>query len=64
MNEELELFGLAYCCPKERRRDDCPLEKIDHLAFIDKVAWIERLSEDEIERMIERHKACSCSSCF
>ncbi len=62
MNEEIELFGLAYGCPKERRRNGCPLKKIDHLAFVDKVAWIEHLGEDEIRELIAQHKDCSCSS--
>lgn len=64
MTEKLELFGLAYGCPNEPRRNGCPLKKIDHLAFVDKVAWIERLSEDEIRELIVEHKDCSCSSGF
>lgn len=67
MDEKLELHGLAFGCPSEHRKDGCPLKKIDHLPFIDKVAWIDRLSEDEIRRMIEQHKGCSCffsTSCF
>lgn len=59
MDEKLELYGLAFGCPNELRRDGCPLKKIDHLAFVDKVAWIDRLCEDEIRRMIEQHKDCS-----
>tara|TARA_R110002050_G_scaffold184053_1_gene317494 strand:+ start:9753 stop:9968 length:216 start_codon:yes stop_codon:yes gene_type:complete len=47
---------LAYACPKEPRRAGCPLKKIDHLAFFDKVAWIERLGEDEIRELISQNK--------
>ena len=58
MDEELKLYGLAYGCPKEKRTACCPLKKIDHLSFVDKVAWIERLNEDKIKAMIEQHKDC------
>lgn len=58
MDKELELYGLAFGCPKEQRTACCPLKKIDHLSFVDKVHWIERLNEDKIKAMIEMHKDC------
>jgi hypothetical protein len=62
MDEELELYGLAYGCPNERRTGCCPFKEIHHLSFIDKVAWVECLGEDEIREMIEQHKDCSYNS--
>tara|TARA_R110002050_G_scaffold258620_2_gene397987 strand:+ start:517 stop:705 length:189 start_codon:yes stop_codon:yes gene_type:complete len=61
MDKELELYGLAYGCPKEQRTACCPFKKIDHLSFIGKVHWLERLNEDQIKAMIEQHKDCSNS---
>ena len=59
MNEENELYGLAYACPHNDRKGDCPLKVIEKLSFKQKVLWINRLSKDEKEIILEHHKACS-----
>ena len=59
MKEEHNLYGLAYNCPTIRRKSDCPLKEIDHLSFKEKVKWVEGLSKEEKEAILEHHKVCS-----
>jgi len=61
MVEENSLYGLTYGCPHLERQPDCPLRKIDHLSFQEKVKWIDSLSDEEKEAILEHHKECSKS---
>lgn len=52
MYEEISLYGLAYNCPHLERQPDCPLKKLEHLSFQEKVKWINTLSEEEKEAIL------------
>ena len=43
MLEENNLYGIAYNCPTLDRQDYCPLKKIEHFSFQEKVKWINAL---------------------
>jgi hypothetical protein len=36
MVDKIMLYGLAFDCPYQKRKDDCPLKEIDCLSFIEK----------------------------
>jgi hypothetical protein len=59
MVEENSLYGLAYDCPHLERKVDCPIKEVEHLSFKEKVKWIEGLSKEEKEAILEHHKVCS-----
>lgn len=59
MLEENNLYGIAYNCPTLDRQDYCPLKKIEHFSFQEKVKWINALSEEEKETILEYHQICS-----
>jgi len=59
MIEENSLYGLAYGCPHLERQPDCPLRKIEHLSFLEKVKWIDNLKDEEKEAILEHHQHCS-----
>ena len=54
--EKTKLYCIAYGCPQLKRMEDCPLIKIEHLSFQEKLSWLERLS-DEIKLDILLHHA-------
>lgn len=62
MKGENILYGLAYECPTQQRKDDCPFMQVEHLAFIEKVNWIDGLNKDIKQKIIEEHKKCSNNS--
>lgn len=53
MDEENNLYGLAYDCPYIERQVDCPLKQVEHLSFWKKVKWIDYLSDEEKETIME-----------
>jgi hypothetical protein len=53
------LYGLAYACPHIDRKDNCSLKAIELLLFKEKVLWINGLSKEKKEFILEYHKACS-----
>jgi len=59
MVEENSLYGLTYGCPHLERQPDCPLKQIEHLSFREKVKWIDKLSEEEKEAILEHHQRCT-----
>jgi len=59
MPKNITLYGLAYNCPHLERQSYCLLKQIEHLSFLEKVKWIDTLSEEEIEAILERHQRCS-----
>lgn len=59
MKEDIKLYGLAYNCPTLQRKSDCPFKEVDHLSFKEKVKWVEGLSKEEKEAILEHHKVCS-----
>ena len=54
-----KIYGFAYNCPCLERLDDCPIKKIDHLSFREKVRYIDNLSQIEKNEIIEYHDNCS-----
>lgn len=58
MYENFEIFGNAYECPLQERNPDCPFIEIEHLAFKEKVDWLEDLSKRKKELIIEHHLSC------
>jgi hypothetical protein len=59
MPEEANIYGLAYSCPHLKRLVNCPLKQIENLSFLEKVKWIDNLSEEEKEALLEHHQHCS-----
>ena len=59
MFEETNLYGLAFSCPAQKRQPDCPFKQVEHLSFLEKVKWINTLSDEEKETILERHQICS-----
>ena len=59
MTDVNSLYGLAFDCPYFDRQDDCPLKEIEQLPLREKVNWINSLSQDQKQKVIEKHKNCS-----
>lgn len=59
MEEDIKHYGLAFDCPYLGRKDNCPMQEVEHLTFSEKYLWIKNLSQDEKQRMFEQHKYCS-----
>lgn len=53
------IYSIAYDCPKKNRSKECPMSKIDHLSFYDKVIWIDHLKDDRIDEILKYHMLCS-----
>jgi hypothetical protein len=53
------LYGLAYACPHNDRKGDCPLKVVDQKPFKGRVVWINGLNKEGKEIILEHHKACS-----
>jgi hypothetical protein len=53
------LYGIAFNCPVLERQEDCPFMQLEHLSFLEKVKWIDDLSEEEKEAILENHQVCS-----
>ena len=54
------LYGWAYGCPRKKREKDCPMNKVEHLSFREKVDWIDGLSEKKKQDITAHHTVCSC----
>lgn len=59
MTDVNSLYGLAFDCPYFDRQDDCPLKEMEQLPLREKVNWINSLSQDRKQKLIEKHKNCS-----
>ena len=59
MDDDFEIFGYAYDCPFQKRKQDCPFAEIDQLDFKEKVGWIGDLDEWNKEQIIKHHSICS-----
>ena len=49
------IYSIAYDCPKKNRSKECPMSKIDHLSFYDKVIWIDHLKDDGIDEVLKSY---------
>lgn len=56
---EVNIYGLSYECPYVIRKSNCPLKCVDSLLFMEKVNWIDELSEGRKRSIWEHHLACS-----
>jgi hypothetical protein len=54
----IELFGIAFGCPREDRNINCPLIGIDDLTLKQRKEFIDNLSEVEKEALIQHHHEC------
>ena len=59
MNDDNIIYGCAYDCPVQKRKQDCPFTEIDQLKFKEKVDWIDDLNQGEKELIIKHHSICS-----
>ena len=57
--EELILYGIAYECPHKERKMDCPLQKIEHLSYKEKIDWINGISNEKKVAIVNRHMQCT-----
>ncbi len=60
MDEFIEIYGLAYGCPKKERSDGCPFRELDRLSFSERVDLIENMTAKEKTMFLFRHKECTC----
>ena len=59
MDFDSKLYGLAFGCPYLDRDDNCIMMLVEELSFCDKYYWINSLSSDEKQRMLDHHMVCS-----
>ena len=59
MSGDNEIYGCAYGCPKQKRSWDCPFNEIENFSFKERVFWIQSLSKEERESIIEHHRFCT-----
>lgn len=53
------LIGLLRECPfSNNNPKDCPLRKVRHLSFIEKIKYIDSLNSDECVEVFGKHLAC------
>jgi len=48
-------------CPAGKRKDDCLIRLIDDLPFLEKINWFNELPEEEQQRIVKYHEACSAT---
>lgn len=54
------LYCIAYGCLKgTNRNNDCPLPKIEHLSFKEKIDWIDKLDGKKKEAILTHHACCT-----
>ena len=59
MDTKPVLYSISYGCPKMDRSHDCPLLEIEHLAFKEKIKWINELSKEKEELILSHHSLCT-----
>ena len=57
-DKKIWLFGLFVACPEGEPMPDCPLEKYRSLQVKEKLTILEKLSEEEVEEIINHHHQC------
>jgi hypothetical protein len=58
-NEKNILYGLAFDCPYQTRKDGCPFIESDLFSFKERVSWINSLSTNRRKEIAEYHAECS-----
>lgn len=62
-----QIYSITFGCPKCRitygyasnnRDENCPILSIDQLSSIEKMNWIDQLSESTIDEILSHHAEC------
>lgn len=61
MHDEINIYGILYNCPTGKRGTDCPLGKVGHLSFQEKVIWLEKLDQKKKDLILKHHVECSAN---
>ena len=59
MESNIDLYGIAYGCPKKSRGKDCPLSEIESLSFKERIARIEELADEKKKSILTYHASCT-----
>ena len=55
------VFGLAISCPYYKTKNDCPLKEIRKMSSRDIYEWLDKMDNDELEKIVDKHHYCfSC----
>lgn len=58
---KVDLYSIAYDCPKMDRDKNCPLSKIKHLSFKERIDCIDKLDDERLEAILTHHLSCTKS---
>ena len=59
MNEiHREIFGLLVACPFSDNPTDCPLASIRKKSLEERLAWLQKQSDEECQLFLEEHLKC------
>lgn len=54
-----KVYGILYACPAINRRKNCPINVVEHLAFIEKLMWFDGLDAEKKDSILAHHTECS-----
>jgi len=57
-NKKIFVFGLLMNCPEGEPMVDCPLEKYRKLSIKERLKYLEKLSDKEIDKINKHHHEC------
>ena len=57
--DDYVFYGILFDCPAGERFANCPIKRIKHFSFKDRVQWFESLNHLEKCEIIEYHIKCS-----
>ena len=50
--------GLLVACPMQKALDDCPANELRKLPLADRMRFVKKMSNKELDSVIEHHKKC------
>jgi hypothetical protein len=53
------IYGLTFGCPHLVRAENCPLKHVEELTIKEKYSWINNLSSDEKQKILDHHLLCT-----
>ena len=59
MYQRDQFYGVLFSCPAGKMLTDCPLCKVYHLTFKEKIQWFDGLNYEKQESIINHHIECS-----
>lgn len=59
MNENIDLYCIAFACPKGNRDTICPLFEIEHLSINEKIDWIDEKDKELQNTILKHHFLCT-----